>query len=163
MGYVTDSRGRLCCDACGNAGNARRHRCPVGYCAPAILCPDCYRRERTSGAWDKAHRDCPAHHAAFIARERAESDARAAGRFVWCSGLSAGPGVVHAIFRNRAGATVGRLVPEHVYDAAMAERHGPRTLNPCAWTLEDFNAAAGYDLPELPGTFAHTGTATKGA
>lgn len=74
MGYVTDAKGRLVCDACGNTG-ARKRPCPVRYCPANALCALCNAAVRADGRWAKAHADCPrlsAEYHAQKAREAAE-------------------------------------------------------------------------------------------
>ena len=41
MGYSYTMDGRLCCDACDEAGGVRRYRCPFNWCGPVALCPAC--------------------------------------------------------------------------------------------------------------------------
>ncbi|ANA86334.1 hypothetical protein SEA_LOZINAK_178 [Gordonia phage Lozinak] len=60
MGYSTDTRGRLCCDSCGQSGGVRKRKCKykvtadnqrsanrhvLHYCYPPALCQACYRKE----------------------------------------------------------------------------------------------------------------------
>lgn len=83
MGYSTDERGRLCCDACGDTP-ARKRRCPVGYCQAAALCADCNARFRANGKWAEAHAECPRLSAEYHAQLAAEAAApHAWARTAW--------------------------------------------------------------------------------
>ena len=39
MGYSYTVDGRLCCDACDEAGGGRRHRCPLNWCGAVARLP----------------------------------------------------------------------------------------------------------------------------
>lgn len=70
MGTITDHRGRVCCDACGNAGGVRKRTCPyfvilaadrsisrtnIRWCSPPKLCSGCYTK---AGGNKKLHTPC---------------------------------------------------------------------------------------------------------
>lgn len=109
MGRCYDSRGRLCCDKCDEAGNVRRRPCPSNYCPSADLCPKCWAEVRASGKWSTWHVDCPARHAEFVAQEARKTAALEAGAFLRVAamgrtGMDAWPGgLVQVCFRNREG------------------------------------------------------------
>ena len=54
MGYCYDTRGRLCCDRCDEAGGVRRKPCKYGYCQPVAYCPAC-RADKDEQARHRAH------------------------------------------------------------------------------------------------------------
>lgn len=79
MGHITDARGRLVCDACGDSGDTRKRRCParcvdgLPYCGGSDLCARCFAVEKSSGAWTRHHAGCPAGAAASDAAEAARA------------------------------------------------------------------------------------------
>lgn len=93
MGYVTDSRGRLVCDSCGETG-ARKRRCPVGYCPPSALCASCNGTVRGNGTWAKAHAECPRlsaeYHAELAAKAAEPTHYSRSARGDWADGVPTG-------------------------------------------------------------------------
>jgi hypothetical protein len=120
MGYCTDSQGRLCCDICGDSGNARRQRCPHGYC-PAIICcqsPECkaklkqHRKEVCSTRCKEGHRR-------FVAVEADRVAKLIAGAYLRCSALNEAGyrDCVKVWFRNRDGQEQIRYMATDTYRA----------------------------------------------
>jgi len=108
MGYVYEGRhsgrGRLCCDACGNAGGVRKVRCPFGYCQATALCPACRKNPKIKvGMSAEGHRalGCEAAHESFVKREAATKSMLDAGEYVRVAALGQDDGRVKVWFRNR--------------------------------------------------------------
>lgn len=133
MGYITDERGRLACDACGNTGGVRRHKCPVGWCGPDALCAPCFAGFKQTGGWATAHAGCPERSAAYKAQHAAEQ----AEPDLWARSASMAPDgtvrvVTHAgnvvhVAKDRYNGSVrgfGRAWPGYTPEAQAYEMNG---------------------------------------
>lgn len=119
MGYCYDNRRRLCCDACGRAGDVRKMTCPFQYCPAPALCLAC-GVERAATLSQAAHRQrgCESGRAALLERESQRQALLKAGEPVRCSALRVdGPEGhrVHVLFQATAG-TVGFFMSRDTYD-----------------------------------------------
>ncbi len=116
MGYCyAHKTNRLLCDCCSKEG-ARKRVCPCGYCPSAALCSDCYKTVKNDGRWKTAHQNCQKYSDEFHARNKREADLKASGAFVRCSALGSG-NLVHVLFENNRGETIGKLMTHDTYDA----------------------------------------------
>jgi hypothetical protein len=138
MGYGYDSRNRLCCDQCGNAGGVRKRRCPhkvlgdslrspsrfaMDYCSAPALCGPCFSAE---GGTRGVHERCAAPAAASQAEYDATQARLDAGEWHvvsasgdWHPDVPAGQ--VQITFWTAGGPPSGQrtvLVPADVYDPA---------------------------------------------
>ena len=103
MGYCYSQNGGLLCDICGGRG-ARKYRCPFGYCQPIAACPACHEKHAAEfGRAAHRARGCEREHLRYVADEAAGAAAMAAGEYLLAAGLSVPGGMVHAIFRGKAG------------------------------------------------------------
>jgi hypothetical protein len=131
MGYCHDSRGRLCCDACGQPGGVRKRLCPhfvtfptvrgrqrLRNCSPPALCPACFHRE---GGTVGIHGGCRAAAAKSQAEYDAIEAAWDAGESFIVSATAVADGIVAVTFRGLAGET-RRLVPAADYDYQQRPR-----------------------------------------
>ncbi len=80
MGYIY-SGANLVCETCGGL-NAKKKKCPFGWCKPTAICPECFAKIKRG--WRKSHIEagCQANSKAFDAREKLQTEIIASGRFL---------------------------------------------------------------------------------
>lgn len=102
MGYCYDARGLLCCDACGQSGGVRKHKCPFGWCPRIALCPRCKSEhpEYLTKAYHREHGSCEENHLRYEREQAARQRILDEGKFLRCSALQHN-GRVKVIFRNK--------------------------------------------------------------
>ncbi len=117
MGYCYNARTKkICCDCCGQSGNARKRACPCGYCPATALCVECNKAVRNDGRWFKWHQDCKKNSDEFKARNNREKALKESGVHVRCSALAVGY-LVHVLFENKHGEVIGKMMTHETYDA----------------------------------------------
>lgn len=146
MGYSYETAtGRLCCDACGNAGAVRRKRCPHDWCQPIALCPACRALPRFRGsAWAAMHADCATSQTAATERAARAAELLDAGAYLRVSALGdREQDRVHVIFRNREGDEIGRYMTREQYRAiplltpATPDDYGPSVEAPAEFNYQE--------------------------
>jgi hypothetical protein len=115
MGFSYEGR-KLCCDECSTAG-ARKYKCPAGYCQAVALCPRCKKSPIVKAKLKEIHKDCPAKHARYMAREAETARLLAEGKRLRCSALNTDDGKVHVLFKDKDGNCVGFYMSPSTYDA----------------------------------------------
>ena len=115
MGYCY-SRGRLCCDVCGEPDGVRRQRCPHNYCQAIACCGSdaCKVKLRTYRA-ETCAVSCKESHRVFLAREAEREALLAAGKLLRCAAVCDGHGV-KVWFKSKDGEAV-RWMHVETYDA----------------------------------------------
>jgi hypothetical protein len=117
MGYSTDRMGRLCCDACGQAGNVRKRQCPfkvltdslrgprvlLHYCSPPALCPECYEKHKAT-LHDRCRHGAAASQVEYDLTEAALDAGDAFSVCAWGDWKDGVPkGMVGVCFKSRQG------------------------------------------------------------
>ncbi|MBE3118072.1 MAG: hypothetical protein IMZ50_04850 [Candidatus Atribacteria bacterium] len=118
MGYSYSLNGHLCCDFCGRAGEARKIRCPFGYCPSTATCPECRKKHA-----DKFTRDhhraygCEAGHRRFVETEEDRRKILDRGEFLRRAALGHGEKGVKVLFENKDGQVRALWMSHETYDA----------------------------------------------
>ena len=121
MGYITDMKGKLCCDICGKP-KARKHKCPYGWCQPYAICPDCWKKpEIKKGMTKEAHPVCKSNSEWSAEKDRKEKELHDNGSYVRCSAITMKDITtdynIKVTFRNKDGLTKEFLMSKDTYDS----------------------------------------------
>jgi hypothetical protein len=121
MGYITDSKGKLCCDICGKP-KARKHKCPYGWCQPYAICPECWSKpEIKKGMTKEAHSKCKESSDWMAEKDKKQDELMNEGKYIRSSAIDLGhevkPYNVKVTFKNKEGLKKEFLMSEETYKA----------------------------------------------